>query len=180
MAHHCTFCGAVKLYVDDSSGLQELCCAQSDSQAEVPRPSGSDFQLEVVAVAEEVAGALHQLGLRVHTEIGLSGPAVGESACTLTAQVSKEHLPLTQHFIAVAKESIFERTGRGRGVCLLGFKATPFKSTSTGFCAQLATVAPKRQACKKLYSEGFCKHGHDCRQQHPVSIVTFHLEIVAV
>lgn len=140
------------------------------------------FQFTVMAIAEEVAASLSKLGLplqTLQTEVSLSNTLIGQDVCTLIAKVPREHLRFAERLIMAAKQAIYEGTCRSRGVCLLGFKTAPFRPTATGFEARLATVAAKRQECRKLYADGFCRHGDHCFRQHPTAIVSFSFALVA-
>jgi len=165
---------------DSIEDLADMSTAASTPPAPVVPgpPSGIAFQEEVRRVAEEVAQALCQLEYAPQTEAIMTNKSTDEGICTITATLAKEHQDSMKHLLTNAKDEIFQRTNRSRGVCLLGYKKTPFTSTPDGFTAMLGTVSPKRQACRQFYAEGRCKYMDDCYWQHPQSMASMTFIVV--
>merc|ERR1740121_3625016 len=91
---------------------------------------------------------------------------------TVTARLSHEKQECVKHLLTIAKDEIFKRTSRSRGVCLLGYKKTPFIPTPEGFVAKLGTVSSKRIGCRQFYAEGRYKYHSECYWQHPQSMAS--------
>merc|ERR1711920_388958 len=145
-------------------------CLECDSvsSSTVPRPpTGAAFQQDVLSMAKEVAEVLNRLYCCSHTEVRLDSPTDDQGVCTLFATLGDEHSHAVEEISSAAKDAIFSRTSRSRGVCLIGYKRAPFVSTPEGFTAKLGSVSRKRQACRQFYSDGHCKFMEACYWQHP-------------
>lgn len=144
----------------------------------VPRPPiGVVFQQEVFAMVEEVAGVLRHLECCAQAEVRMESSSSDQGVCTLVATVIPERLHTVEQLTQAAKEAVYSRTSRSRGVCLIGFKKMPFTPTPEGFTAQFGTVSPKRQACRQLYTDGRCKYMESCFWRHPVSLVSLNFVV---
>lgn len=154
---------------------------QSSAAPFVPGPpKGVSFHQEVFAVAEEVTEVLrqHECAPDMHS---FSSSTDEEGVTTLTMQLGLEYEERSQELVSLAKEAFFSRTNRSRGVCLIGYKKTPFKTTETGFTASFASVSRKRQACRQFYANGRCRYEKECWWHHPetISSINFVVEICA-
>jgi len=140
--------------------------------AKMWRPSGTVFQMEVLAVAEEVAAALRE-EYNVDAVARFWGMANGQGGgCVLVASIEPESFfVLRDQVEQAAKDGIFQRTNRTRGVCLIGFSSAPYIPTPQGFAVNLATVASKKKECRRLYRNGFCRRGPKCDMEHPAFTV---------
>jgi len=143
------------------------------------RPTGSVFKEEAFALVEEVAAVLLQ-------EYGLDARVtMGEHPCSecvvsLVANFKpSDTLEFQQACEAAAKDNIYERTNKTRGVCLIGYKAAPFlpKQAGDGFTATFATVVSRRRGeCRVFYRTGRCFG--DCHKEHPVNFICFEFAVM--
>lgn len=155
-------------------------CLECSSEAgsTVPRPpTGAAFQQEVSSMAQEVAEVLNRLHCCSHAEVRLDSSTDDQGVCTLFATLGEEDSHAVEEISSAAKDAIFSRTSRSRGVCLIGFKKAPFVSTPEGFTANLGSVSRKRQACRQFYADGQCKYKEACYWQHPTSITRLNFVI---
>jgi len=162
----------------------EMCCKlpSSEELSFVPGPpKGVSFHQEVFAVAEEVAEVLRQHECAPEMHASLSSTTDDDGVTTLTMMLGLEHQERSQELVGLAKDTFFLRTNRSRGVCLIGYKKTPFKTTETGFAAAFGSVSRKRQACRQFYANGRCRYEKECWWHHPetISSINFVVEICA-
>jgi len=148
--------------------------------ARVWRPIGSVFQMEVLAVAEEVACALRE-EFKANAAARWRRPAEGQGQggeCALAVMIEQENFfSLRGQVVQAVQDGIFQRTNRTRGVCLLGFRSAPYIPEPQGFSVLLATVATKRKECRRIYREGYCHAGHNCSWEHPACTVKLDVTI---
>lgn len=145
--------------------------AQDDEQRRIWRPTGKVFFVEVLKIAEDVGRHL-QREFDVQAKAKFLSLPGGEGSCGLVATMHPDDLTRLRFPVErAAKDGIFERTNRTRGVCLLGFKAAPFKPLPDGFSTTLATVPSKRRECRRIYRNGTCRLGAACTWEHPSDMV---------
>jgi len=164
------------------SDVEAGCKLDSSAAPFVPGPpKGITFHQEVFAVADEVAEVLRQHECAPDMHASLSGATDDEGVTTLTMMLGLEHQDRSHELLSLAKETFFAHTNRSRGVCLIGYKKTPFKTTETGFTSSYASVSRKRQACRQFYANGRCRYEKECWWHHPetVSSINFVVEICA-
>jgi len=162
---------------DASASVSEDRCSGTPRSA-ITR---SEFLQEVLAVAEEVGEVLCRLACAPAVEARIER-AIGEEAVViLKAGVQAQSQAWADGIVAAAKETFFSSPYPFRGVCLLGYKKHPFRSTPTGFMARFGSVRRKRQACRQFYGHGKCRYEHHCKWEHPETVcsISFSVEIRA-
>lgn len=146
-----------------------------------PRIKGRAFRQQVLAVCHEVAGVLRELPCCVEVLVEMYGVSRLSCSCTLTATIALEDeqqsFSYDEH-MRIAQEAIYRRTSRGSGVCLLGYKRTPFQWFGHGFKAYVASVVPKKLECNRLFKEGWCDGRGVCSHKHPADIVGLNVVFV--
>jgi len=144
-----------------------------------PPPMGTAFHAEVFALAEKVAELLrkHECAPKMHVCILTAACNKGDFTMTMTLCI--EHMGRSPELVRMAKDTFCSYTRRGLGICLIGHKRKPFKTTETGFNALFGSVSPRRRACRPFYEIGTCKHDENCWWQHPQTLtsIDFVLEV---
>jgi len=143
------------------------CVMEPVAEDEGP-PKGDAFHNEVLVVATEVGQLLQELECAPEMQTRISG-ATGDTTVTLTLAIGLEHQGSADQLVESAKTTLYSRTNRSRGVCLLGYKKHPFDATPTGFTARVGSVCRKRQACRQFFAGGACKYGKECWWAHAES-----------
>jgi len=182
VAHHREVSEDMSTDATVRSDVEAGCKLDSSAAPFVPGPpKGITFHQEVFAVADEVAEVLRQHECAPDMHASLSGATDDEGVTTLTMMLGLEHQDRSHELLSLAKETFFAHTNRSRGVCLIGYKKTPFKTTETGFTSSYASVSRKRQACRQFYANGRCRYEKECWWHHPetVSSINFVVEICA-
>jgi len=139
--------------------------------------SSTDLRLQQALEAEQQARreaeqqTLKAFDCCSHTEVQLDRLADDQGSCKLLATLGDDYSHAVDDLLSAAKEGIFSRTSRSRGVCLIGYRRTPFMFTPEGFSCKLGTVAGRREACRQFYAEGQCKYMDTCYLKHPSTTV---------
>jgi len=68
----------------------------------------------------------------------------------------------------LAQDALLEAAANSKCVYVMGYCAPkPFTLRPQGFEAKLAAMENASQACWHLFKKGFCRHGAECRTEHP-------------
>lgn len=136
------------------------------------------FQAEAQQLLEKVRLAVQMSGGCASAEMSWCGLPSRKSSCVLTAVLPPEHLCYAEQLVTTAKEAVMAVTSRSTGVCLMGYKQTPFLPKPQGFMATLGEMRDETRACWSMYTTGFCKRGGACRWKHPQTSVSFSFNLV--
>jgi hypothetical protein len=87
--------------------------------------------------------------------------------CAIIIRKTAESV-LTEQVLELAQRALLDAASKSKCVFLMGFcSQRPSNSCPMGFEATLAAMESPTSACWHIFKKGFCRHGDDCRKQHP-------------
>lgn len=87
--------------------------------------------------------------------------------CAIVIQTRGGSVP-TEQVLELAHHALLDASSKSNCVFVMGFCAQqPFNMCPLGFEATLGVMESAPSACWHIYKKGFCRHGDDCRKQHP-------------
>jgi hypothetical protein len=75
---------------------------------------------------------------------------------------------LTESVLELAHQALLDAASQSKCIFVMGFCAPkPFNMCPSGFEVTLGAMESATAACWHVFKKGFCRHGDDCRKQHP-------------
>jgi len=82
----------------------------------------------------------------------------------------------TESLSTLAKEALLDAASTSKCIYVMGYCApNPFTMRPQGFEAKLAAMDNASRACWHVFKKGFCRHGAECRTEHPSIQVPIHV-----
>lgn len=183
--------------VASDSGGVTLTLAELLPAPEVPSRTKLSASAKVWAPNRRVGGALQmpsdvkkefttiltaaQTALMSCARVQQVGSMQREENWLLEASCLHADLPNAHMSLGIAKQAMLYATAESKNIRVLGYNRTPFAPISSclGFSAKFAFVDDEASACWNLLATGACRHGCNCRWQHPTYVVTMNVTIKA-
>lgn len=87
--------------------------------------------------------------------------------CAIVIRASSDSVP-TETVLELAHHALLDAASHSKCIFVMGFSAEkPFNQCPLGSEVFLAAMESAQTACWHVYKKGFCRHGDDCRKQHP-------------
>jgi len=87
--------------------------------------------------------------------------------CAIVIQTPRDSVPV-EEVLELAHHALLDASSKSNCVFVMGFCAQkPFNMCPLGFEATLGVMESAISACWHIFKKGFCRHGDDCRKQHP-------------
>jgi hypothetical protein len=87
--------------------------------------------------------------------------------CAIIVQANGDPA-LTESVLELAHQALLDAATQSKCVFVMGFCAPkPFNMCPSGFEVSLGAMESATAACWHVFKKGFCRHGDDCRKQHP-------------
>jgi len=100
---------------------------------------------------------------------------------SITIQPQGEEEWLTDLLLTVAKEALLSAASQSKCMYVMGYCAPkPFIMRSQGFEAMLGAMESPSGACWHVFKKGFCRHGDECKKQHPPCQMPVHVLVERV
>jgi len=135
----------------------------------VPEKTEKDgYEHSFTEVVQQVRQIISDSEQVAHAEVSEDA-----SGWTLTIKPCGADEWQSESLMTLAKEALLDAASSSRNIYVMGYCAPkPFTMRAQGFQATLGAMESASGACWHYFKKGFCRHGDDCRTQHPAEQVS--------
>jgi hypothetical protein len=98
--------------------------------------------------------------------------------CAIVLKASSDSVPI-ENLLELAYHAFLDAASQSKPIHVMGFcSPRPLNSCPSGFEVTLGAMERATTACWHVFKRGFCRHGDDCRRQHPAckTAIRIHVE----
>jgi len=164
---------ATKLKLSAKASLFQPRTEPEPPAQEEPTQFHKDQIQDVIYRARKAMEASHQV-----ESVEISGDMSG---FTVIVKPSGDDEYQTESLSTLAQEALLDSASASKCIYVMGYCAPkPFIMRPQGFEAKLAAMDNASRACWHVFKKGFCRHGAECRTEHPAIEVPIHVLIESV
>jgi len=130
------------------------------------------FKEQVADLALTVTAAL---GENPHVEFVEAFKDQDSQGWSIELTVNKHEAVDKEMLLTLAKNALFNGSGRSEFIYIMGYAAKPFMRTSGGFVTILGDMQDESRVCWDLYSKGFCSRDCVCCWEHPECLMSLNV-----